>query len=49
MVQALLNSLRKQDLVTKAKKMFVTEPSNLFHVLFFLIAKLALYEVLNLC
>lgn len=49
MIQALLNTLRKQDFVTKAKKMFVTEPSKLFHVHYFFIAKLALYKVLNLC
>jgi len=32
MIQALLNTSRKQDLVTKAKKMPVTESSRLFHV-----------------
>lgn len=49
MIQALLNSLREKDLVTRAK-MFVTDPSKLFHVPFnFFIAKLALYEGLYLC
>lgn len=51
MIQALLNTLGKQDLVAEANKMFVMESSKLFHVhyYFFFIAKLALYEVLNLC
>lgn len=51
MIQALLNTLGKQDLVAEANKMFVTESRKLFHVryYFFFIAKLALYEVLNLC